>query len=56
VAVSVMVWVPTERVEIDTDVSVPILPSISDVQTRLAPVNVPSSASVPVPVNVTESP
>ena len=51
-----MVWVPVTRVSVGKIVPVPRTPDMLDVQTREAPVSMPSSASVPVPLNVMVSP
>ena len=56
VAVSVMVWVPTERVDVENDVPVPIWPSRLLVQTSEAPLRTPSSGSLPEPWKGTFAP
>src|SRR3954465_108097 len=56
VAVSVMVCVPTDRVDFENEVPVPMAPSMLLVHTSDAPVSAPSSGSVPLPVNDTDVP
>ena len=50
-----MVWVPTERLEVENEAPEPMEPSSDDDQVRLAEM-VPSSTSVAVPANETELP
>src|SRR6185503_16533467 len=54
--VSVIVCVPAESVDVETLVPVPIAPLMLLLHVRAAPVSVPSSASLPLPVNVTVVP
>jgi hypothetical protein len=56
VAVNVMACVPSDRSSRVKDAPVPMLASMLDVQTKLAPFNAPSSGSVAVPRNATASP
>ena len=56
VAVRVMIWVPSRRVATVRGLPDPITPVRFDFQTRDAPVNGPSSASLPIPERVTFAP
>src|SRR4051812_45724978 len=56
VAVSVMVCVPPDSVEVVNDTPLPIVPSRLLVHTSDAPESVPSSGSDPLPVNDTVVP
>ena len=50
-----MVWTPTLRLLIASEPPLPKAPSILEVQ-AIAPVRVPSSSSLAVPVNVISAP
>ena len=56
VAVSVIVCVPTDRLDLENDVPVPICPSMLLVHTSDAPDNAPSSGSFADPLNDTAAP
>ncbi len=55
-AVSVIVCVPPDNVLVENDVPVPIWPLMLLVHTSEAPLNVPSSGSVPLPAKLTLEP